>query len=164
MQNKTFKLGEDTEITLAPIGMRAMIQVSTRCIKLFSPLTKVLEESNEDTNGTDDSQKIGGVSFSVIGKVIANVIGELEPLEVMEIFYYLTKGCTCETKGVGFFRIENEDDLDKIVGTNIVEYGVFILEALRYNKFPFLNKVQIDFSSAIEKINTIAEGLTSEKK
>ena len=165
MNIKSLKLGSNSSVTLSPITMRNMVKVSTRCLKIVKPLTSLLgvisnEEDEEEVKGSN----LGGVPLEKIGDVLAEVITAVDDDELIELFFYLVKGCTCESGGAGIFKIESIDDIDKFRELNITDLGVFILEALKYNNFPFLNKVNIDFSSAIERIGSIAEDLTKDKK
>lgn len=164
MNVKNIKLGENNTASVFKVSMCNMIQVSTRCIKLLTPLTALLSDmGGSDDSGDSEEATLGGIPLDKLGDILAKVITDLDPDELIEILFYLLFNANVQTS-TGIITIREKDDLDKLADINITDIGIFILEALRFNDFPFLNKVDIDFSSAISKINTIAEDLTSEKK
>lgn len=151
--NKEISMGENTKVFLTPISMKNMIHVSARFVKPIAPLIGAFNSLKNDNE----------VDYDALSESVIKVMDLIDPDEMVNIAYYLMEGCSVSTDGFTG-DVETREQFEKIKGITPTDFLIFVLEALRYHKFPFFSKVKMNFSDVISKIDTIAEEMTKGQK
>lgn len=95
---------------------------------------------------------------------LKELVGSMTEDEYVELLVSLFKGMTVQTRGNAPMVVNTAEDFDKaFTGVMVDDVMLLALEVMRFNRFPFLRKVEKDFGELLETMNIFKEDSESEE-